>query len=359
MTELNIFEFGAPEWLWLLLVVPALPLTYGMLMAWRRGKLRRFGNENTLRELMPDYSAARGWIKISLLAVAMLFLALAAARPRTGSKLRSVEIVGREIMLVVDVSNSMLAEDVEPSRMERTRYALMRLVEGMKDDRVGVVAFADEAEVVLPITSDYKMAQAKVRTLSPALIARQGTDLGEALEVALLSFSESSYNNRSRVIMLVTDGEAHDEGAEAAAAKAAADGVMICAVGIGTPEGQPLKIGGEIVEDEDGKMVVTQLNEALLQSLAETTGGIYVRSRNDNFGLQSIVERLESIEASQMEVRQFDEYEEQYQWFLGVALLLLIVEMLVLSRRNPLLRGVKLFDVKSADDNKIEINNLK
>lgn len=359
MNELNIFVFGAPEWLWLLLVAVALPILYALLMLWRRGKLRRFGNETTLRELMPDYSAARGWIKITLLSLAVVFLALAAARPRTGSKLRSIETVGREIMLVVDVSNSMLAEDVEPSRMERTRYALMRLVESMKDDRVGIVAFADEAEVILPITSDYKMAQSKVRSLSPALIARQGTDIGEALEVALLSFSESSFNNRSRVVLLVTDGEAHDEGAEAAAAKAAADGVMICAVGIGTPEGEPLKIGGEIIEDEDGKMVITQLNEELLQSLAETTGGIYVRSRNDNFGLQSIVERLDSIEASQMEVRQFDEYEEQYQWFLGVALVLLIAEMLVLSRSNPLLRGVKLFDVTTSDNNKDTINNLK
>lgn len=359
MNELNIFEFGAPEWLWLLLAVPALPALYGVLMAWRRRKLRRFGNETTLRELMPDYSAARGWIKIVLLSLATLFLVLAAARPRTGSKLRSIETSGREIMLVVDVSNSMYAEDVEPSRMERTRYALMRLVEGMKEDRVGIVAFADEAEVILPITSDYKMAQAKVRTLSPALIARQGTDLGEALEVALLSFSESSQSNRSRVLLLVTDGETHDAGAEAAAAKAAAEGVMICAVGIGTPEGEPLKIGGEIIEDEEGKMVVTQLNEELLQSLAETTGGIYVRSRNDNFGLQSIVERLDSIEASQMEVRQFDEYEEQYQWFAGVALLLLIVEMLLLARRNPLLRGVTLFEVKTTDENKRGINNLK
>ena len=343
MNSLNIFEFGAPEWLWLLLVAAALPICYALLMAWRRGKLRRFGNEATLRELMPDYAPARGWIKIVVLTLALIFLSLAAARPRTGSKLRSVESVGREIMLVVDVSNSMLAEDVEPSRMERTRYALMRLVEGMKEDRVGVVAFADEAEV---------------RSLSPALIARQGTDLGEALEVALLSFSESSLSNRSRVILLVTDGEDHDEGAENAAAKAAAEGVMICAVGIGTPEGQPLKIGGEIIEDEDGKMVVTQLNEELLQSLAETTGGIYVRSRNDNFGLQSIVERLESIEASQMEMRQFEEYEEQYQWFLGVALLLLIAEMLILSRRNPLLRGVTLFEVKQPEQ-KDAINNLK
>ncbi len=352
MSELNIFEFGATEWLWLLLVVAALPIIYGLLMVWRGRKLRRFGSEATLRELMPDYSTARGWIKITLLTLSLIFFVLAAARPRSGSKLRTIETTGREIMLVVDVSNSMLAEDVEPSRMERTRYALMRLVEGMKEDRVGIVAFADEAEVILPITSDYKMAEAKVRTLSPELIARQGTDLGEALEVALLSFSNSGPSTKNRVILLITDGETHDAGAEAAAARAKAEGVMICAVGIGTPEGEPLKIGGELIEDEDGKMVVTKLNEELLMSLAEVSGGIYVRSRNDNFGLQSIIERLESIEASNMEVRQFEEYEEQYQWFLGVAIVLLLAEGFVLSRRNPLLRGVKLFEREGDKENR-------
>ena len=344
MTELNIFEFGEPEWLWLLLAAPALLITYALLMMWRRRKLRRFGDEATLRELMPDWSASRGWIKVSLLSAALIFLALAAARPRTGSKLTSVETQGREVVLVVDVSNSMLAEDVEPSRMERTRYAISRLVEGMQEDRVGIIAFADDAEVVLPVTGDYKMAQAKVRTLSPSLISRQGTDIGEALEVALLSFTSSTQSARSRVAILITDGEAHDEGAVEAAQRAAQEGVMICAVGIGTPEGEPLKIAGQHVEDEDGKLVVTKLNEPLLQQIVETTGGIYVRSRNDNFGLNAIVERLDSIEASSIELQRFEEYDEQYQWFLGVALLLIIVEMVVLSRRNPLLRGVHMFE---------------
>ena len=344
MAELDIFEFATPEWLWLLLAAPALLLCYGGLMVWRGRKLRRFGERATLGELMPDYSVVRGWVKVSLLALSVIFLSFAAARPRTGSKLRSVETIGREVAIVVDVSNSMLAEDVEPSRMERTRYALSRLVEGMKEDRVGIVAFADEAEVVLPVTSDYKMAQAKIRHLSPELIARQGTDIGEALRVALLSFSSNTQAAHSRVVMLITDGETHDEGALEAAAQAAAEGVMICVVGIGTPEGEPLKINGQHIEDEEGKMVITKLNEPLLQQIAEATGGIYVRSRNDNFGLQSIIERLDSIEASRLEIREFEEYEEQYQWPLGIALVLLVAEMLLLSRRNPLLRNVRMFE---------------
>lgn len=347
MNELNIFIFAKPEWLWLLLAVVAIPLVYLLLRLYRRSKIRRFGNAATLHSLMPNYNGVRGWIKIALFSLAVGFLALALARPQTGSKLRTTEVEGREVVLVVDVSNSMLAEDVTPSRIERTRYAISRLVERMKEDRLGIVAFAEEAEVVLPITGDYKMAEAMVKRLSPSLIAHQGTDIGEALEVALLSFTESTKESKSRVVILITDGEEHNQRTEAAIEQAVAEGVMVCAIGIGTPEGTPLKINGELIEDEDGKMVVTKLGEPLLQHIAEATGGIYTRSRNDNFGLEDIITRLDEIEATQLTQVTFEEYDEQYQWFLGVALLLLIAEIFVMERRNPLLRGVRLFDRES------------
>lgn len=344
MVKTNIFTFGAPEWLWLLVIVALLPLIYWMLRIYARHKLSRMGNITTLQRLMPDYSSARGWIKIALLTLAAGFMVVALARPQTGSKLHTVESQGREIVLVVDVSNSMLAEDVSPSRMARTRYAISRLVERMNNDRIGIVAFADEAEVLLPITADYKMAESVTKRLSPDLIAAQGTDIGEALEVALLSFTRSTKDSKSRVIILITDGEAHDSTTEAAIEQAKAEGAIICAIGIGTPEGTPLKINGEIMEDNEGKMVVTKLGEPLLQQLAEATGGIYTRSRNDSFGLDEIIARLDEMEATQLSLMTFEEYDEQYQWFLGVALLLLIAEMLIFERRNPLLKGVKLFE---------------
>ena len=178
---MTIFNFASPEWLWLLLLSPAVLLLNWGVTLYSRYKLRRLGNPQTLQELMPERSVARGWIKSSLLALSVAFIALAAARPQTGSKLSSRERQGREIVLVVDVSNSMLAEDVEPSRMARTRYAITQLVEDMKEDGVGIVAFADESEVLLPVTGDYKMALAKVKQLSPSLIAAQGTDVGEAI----------------------------------------------------------------------------------------------------------------------------------------------------------------------------------
>ena len=344
MVKSSIFIFGATEWLWLLLVVALLPLIYWLLRVYARRKLSKLGNVVTLGRLMPDYSSARGWIKIALLTLAAGFMVLALARPQTGSKLRTVESQGREIVLVVDVSNSMLAEDVSPSRMDRTRYAITRLVERMNNDRIGIVAFADEAEVLLPITGDYKMAESITKRLSPDLIAEQGTDISKALEVALLSFTRSTQSSKSRVVILITDGEAHDDSCEAAIEQAKAEGAIICAIGIGTPEGIPLKINGEIMEDGDGKMVVTKLGEPLLQQLAEATGGIYTRSRNDSFGLEEIVARLDEMEATELSLMTFEEYDEQYQWFLGVALLLLVVEMLIFERRNPLLKGVKLFE---------------
>lgn len=349
MSDLNIFIFAKPEWLWLLLAVVAIPVIYLMLRLYRRSKIKRFGNVATVQSLMPNYNGVRGWIKIALFSVAVGFLALALARPQTGSKLRTTEVEGREVVLVVDVSNSMLAEDVTPSRIERTRYAISRLVERMKEDRLGIVAFAEEAEVLLPITGDYKMAEAMVKRLSPSLIAHQGTDIGEALEVALLSFTETTKESKSRVVILITDGEEHNQRTEAAIESAVAQGVMVCAIGIGTPEGTPLKIDGELIEDEDGKMVVTKLGEPLLQHIAEATGGIYVRSRNENFGLDDIIARLDEMEVTQLTQITFEEYDEQYQWFLGAALLLLLVEVFIMERRNPLLKGVRLFERESND----------
>ena len=341
---MNIFNFASPEWLWLLLLSPAIVLLHWAVVAYRRHKIRRLGSATTIKELMPEYSTPRGWIKSSVLALAVAFIAIAAARPQTGSKLSSRERQGREIVLVVDVSNSMLAEDVEPSRMARTRYAITQLVENMREDGVGIVAFADESEVLLPVTGDYKMALAKVKQLSPELIAAQGTDVGEAIETAMLSFSSSTHNSKSRVMILITDGEDHDEMALQAAERAKQMGISICCIGIGTPEGKPLKIDGRLIEDEEGKMVLTKLNEQLLQQIAETTGGIYTRSRNEEFGLNAIIERLNEMEEAKLVEITFEEYDEEYQWFLGAGLLLLIAEFLILSRRNPLLKNVKLFE---------------
>ena len=350
------FEFGAPERLWLLLIAPLILLIYWGLLRLRSHKLRRLGNPATLKELMPDFSLGRGWLKISLLTLAVVMLILALAHPRTGSKLRHETREGREVVLVVDVSNSMLAEDVQPSRMERTRYAITQLVERMKDDGVGIVAFAEEPQVLLPVTSEYRTAKSMVKRLDPKLIENQGTNLGAAIETAAISFSSSTDNNSSRVMVIITDGEDHDEQAIAAAQRAADDGVIICCIGIGTPEGTPFKIDGKQVLNDKGAFELTKLNEALLQEIAKVGDGIYVRSSNEEFGLETIFSRLNNVERAKLQRLKYDDFEEQYQWFLAAGLLLLVLEMLILSRRNPLLRNVRLFD-RNTDSNKKSNNN--
>jgi Ca-activated chloride channel family protein len=273
--------------------------------------------------------------------MAFVCVVFAAARPQLGSKLREERAKGVEMMLVVDISNSMLAEDFEPNRLERTKYAINKLFEGLQQERVGLVAFAGEPKVQLPITSDYRMAQAFAKRLSPNLVAEQGTDVGKALELAMLSFSSQS--ERSRVIVLITDGENHEADAVAVARKAAEMGIRIYTIGIGTPEGAPIEIDGEFVKDENDEMVVSKLNEKMLEEIASLTEAAYVRASKQSIGLEEIVKSINEMERSELTTVKYEEYNEQYQYLVAVALALLLMDILVLSRRNPRLRRFNIF----------------
>jgi Ca-activated chloride channel family protein len=276
---------------------------------------------------------------------ALALLIVAAARPQLGSKLREEKAKGVEMMLVVDVSNSMLAEDFEPNRLERTKYAINRLFEGLQQERVGLVAFAGEPKVQLPITSDYRMAQAFAKRLSPTLVGEQGTAIGKALQLAALSFSSQS--EKSRVIVLITDGENHEDDAIAAAQMAKEQGIRIYTIGIGTPEGAPIEIGGEFVKDENNEIVVSKLGEQMLQEMATITEGAYVRASKQDIGLDEVVKSINQMEKSELSTVRYEEYNEQYQYPLAVAMVLLLLEFIVLSRRNPRLRKFNIFRDKN------------
>ena len=337
-----MFRFAHPQYLWLLLAVPAMILLYALAAHRRRKQLARFGNPETLAELMPDVSKGRNTFKFTLFAAAVALTVLAAARPQLGSKLRETKSRGVEMMLAVDVSNSMLAEDFAPNRLERTKYAINKLLDELKQqERIGLIVFAGEPKVQLPITSDYRMAKAFAKRISPDLVEEQGTAIGKALSLATMSFSSGS--ERSRAVILITDGENHEDDAVAAARRAAEQGVRIYTIGIGTPEGAPIEIGGEFVKDDDGTMVVSKLNEEMLEEIARITDGAYIRSTNQSMGLDEIVDSIERMEKSELDVLRFEEYNERYQYLLAVALLLLAGEFFVLSRRNPLLRRFNIF----------------
>ena len=338
-----MFRFANPHLLWLLLLVPAMAGLFAAAASNRRRRLARFGNPAILRLLMPDASPARVRFRFLLFCTAAALVVLAAARPQLGSKLREQTSEGIEMMLVVDVSNSMLAEDFEPNRLERTKYAIGKLFDGLRQDRVGMIVFAGDAAVQLPITSDYRMARAFARKIAPSLVSVQGTDIGRALSLALLSFSEKTEQSHSRVIILITDGEGHDNGAVEVARRAAEQGVRIFTIGIGTPEGAPIRIGGQFILDENGQMVVSKLGEPLLEQIAQLTSGIYVRSSNQSIGLDEVIRSINEMQKTELSTVRFEEYNEQYQYFLGLALLLLFIEFFVLDRRNPLLARFNIF----------------
>ena len=336
-----MFQFANPHILYLLLIIPVMVAALTLVALLRKRNLAKFGNLELIKSLMPEVSTWRIKSKSTLFLLAVTAVIFAAARPQFGSKLREQKSTGIEMMLVVDVSNSMLAEDFAPNRLDRTRYAIDKLFASMNQDRVGMVVFAGESKVQLPITSDYRMARSFTKRLSPELVQVQGTEIGQALTLASLSFS----NNRDagRVIILITDGETHDNTALDAAQRAAEQGIRIYAVGIGTPDGAPVKVNGEWLKDEKDEMVVSRLNEELLQQITAATGGGYIRATNAAFGLDEIVNEIEKIEQGELTTLSFEEYNEQFQWILAVAAVLLLLESLLLSRRNPRLKRFNIF----------------
>lgn len=336
-----MFRFANPHMLWLLLLIPAMALALLVVSRLRRRSLSRFGNPELLRELMPEVSRARESIKSVLFLTALALAVLAAARPQFGSKLREEKSRGIEMMLVVDVSNSMLAEDYTPSRLDRTKYAIDKLFSSLNQDRVGMVVFAGEAKVQLPITSDYRMARSFARKLSPSLVSVQGTALGDAISLATLSFSDAP--DQSRAMIIVTDGETHDAGALDAAKAAAEKGIRIFTIGIGTPEGAPIRLDGELIKDEKGEMVVSRLNEELLRDIAKAGDGSYIRAGNQSFGLDEIVSEINDMEKSELSTLRFEEFNEQFHHLLAVVFALLLAEGLILDRRNPRLSRFNIF----------------
>ena len=323
--------FAAIKYLWLLLLVPVLPLLYALSLALRRRRLAKLGDPAAAARLMPHYSRAKGWIRLILVDLAVGLLAIALARPQIGAKLAERETRGAEIMICLDVSNSMLAEDYSPNRLERAKLAISRLVDRLRDDRIGLIIFAGKPFVQLPITTDYVSAKMFLSSIGPDSVPVQGTAIGDAVLTAVKSFSSPS--EKSRAIILITDGENHEDDAVAAAKQAAEAGVKLYTIGVGSPEGQPIRLNGELLKDKDGNIVVTKLDEGTLRKMAQVGGGAYVRAGNEEFGLNPIIDDLCRLEDEHFKSVVFEEYDEQYMYFVAAALVLLAVAFLIGDRR--------------------------
>ena len=319
------------QYLLLLLLVPLLFVAYAIYLRGRRRRIARFGDPELVARLMPEASTGKGWLKISLLAAAWLFFVIGLTRPQLGARLKEHETQGVEVMIALDVSNSMLAEDYSPNRLERSKLAIARLVDRLQGDRIGLVIFAGEAFVQLPITADYVSAKIFLRSIDTGSIPIQGTDLSEALMASARSFSTQS--NHSRAIVLITDGEDHEGQAVETARTIAEQGIRIYCIGVGSPQGKPIPKDGSLMKDTSGDIVVSRLNEEILQEIAGAGNGKYVRAGAAEFGLNPIIEDLRTIEKEQFNSVVFEDFDEQYMYFFAIALFFLILELLVPERK--------------------------
>ena len=324
--------FASPQYFWFLLLVPLFPIIYGLLRALRRRRLRKFGDEALVRELMPSWSRSKGWVRVVLYSLAFLCFIVGIARPQMGAKLKEHETRGAEIMICLDVSNSMLAEDYSPSRLDRAKLAISRVVDKLQGDRIGLIIFAGTSFVQLPITTDYISAKMFLSNINTESVPVQGTAIGDAILTATKSFSAQS--EKSRAIIVITDGENHEDDAEAAAKQAAELGIKIYTIGVGSVQGQPIPIGGELLKDRDGNIVVSRLDEGTLRKIAAEGNGAYVHAGNEEFGLGPIVDDIKRMEDEKYNSVVFEEYEEQFMYFFGAALLLFVIEMLIGQRKH-------------------------
>lgn len=324
--------FANPQYFWLLLLVPLVPVIYGILRALRRRRLRTFGDEELVRALMPSWSGAKGWVRIILWSLAFMCFVLGLARPQMGAKLKEHEAKGAEIMICLDVSNSMLAQDYSPSRLDRAKLAISRVVDKLQGDRIGLIIFAGTSFVQLPITTDYVSAKMFLGSIDTGSVPVQGTAIGDAILTAAKGFSAQS--EKSRAIIVITDGENHEDDAVEAARQAAELGIKIYTIGVGSLRGQPVPVNGELLKDSQGNIVVSRLDENTLKQIASEGGGAYVHAGNEEFGLSPIIDDIKKMEAEKYNSIIFEDYDEQFMYFFAAALVLLVIEMLIGQRKH-------------------------
>ena len=322
-----MFVFSQAQYLLLLIIIPLLFVFYGAYLRIRRRRLAKLGDPALVERLMPSASTGKGWLKISLLAAAWFFFTLGLARPQMGARLKEHQSRGIEVMIALDVSNSMLAEDYSPNRLERSKLAISRLVDKLQGDRIGLIVFAGQSFVQLPITADYVSAKIFLNSISTESVPIQGTALAEAITSAARSFSTQS--ERSRAIILITDGEDHEGDVLKAAQAVAESGIRLYCIGVGSPQGKPIPKDGELMKDSNGEIVVSRLDEGTLQEIAGVGGGKYVRAGNSEFGLNPIIDDIRTLDEEEFQSVVFEDFDEQYMYFFGIALLLLIIEMCI------------------------------
>lgn len=337
-----MFRFEDPIYLYLLAVIPVLVIIRLLMVRQQKKRLRRFGDLDLVRQLMPDVSRFRPAVKFYLLLAALALLIVLVARPQFGTKISHEKRTGIETIIAMDVSNSMLAEDVAPSRLDRSKMMVENLVDHFTNDKIGLIVFAGDAFIQLPITSDYVSAKMFLSSISPSMIATQGTDIAAAINMAVNSFTQQE--GVGKAIIVITDGEDHEGRAIEAAKDAKSRGMRVYVLGVGSPNGAPIPIGdGEYLKDNTGQTVMTGLNEQMCRELAQAGGGAYIHVDNNSNAQQQLDSELDKLAKKEIESTIYSDYDEQFQAVGIIVLLLLILEICILEVKNPLLRRISLF----------------
>lgn len=342
-----MFRFEDPIYLYCLAIIPLMVIIRWLMVRQQKKRLRRFGDPELVRQLMPDVSRFRPLLKFCFLLTALALLIVMVARPQFGTKISHEKRTGIETIIAMDISNSMLAEDVAPSRLDRSKMMVENLVDNFTNDKIGLIVFAGEAFIQLPITSDYVSAKMFLSSIDPSMIATQGTDIATAVSMASHSFTQDE--GVGKAIIVITDGEDHEGGALEAAKEAKERGQRVYVLGVGSTKGAPIPTGdGDYMKDNTGQTVMTGLNEEMCHQIAEAGGGAYIHVENNSSAQEKLDEELDKLSKKEIESTIYSDYDEQFQAVGIIVLLLLIIEICMMEVQNPLLKNVSLFKRKKA-----------
>ncbi len=341
-----MFQFANPDYLFALILLPVVGVVFLLARNARKKALRSFGESKLIEGLMPEASNTRPWFKLVLFETALMLIIIGAAGPQFGTKLKEVKREGIELVIALDVSNSMLAEDIAPNRLENAKRAISKLVDRLHSDKIALIVFAGDAFVQLPMTTDYSAAKMFLSTISPKLVSNQGTAIGSAIDLAMKSFSPGEEKNKA--IVILTDGENHEENAVEMASAASERGISVYTIGMGLKKGAPIPVYNKYGQkdyrtDKQGNVVISKLDETMLNKIAVAGGGKSIRANNTKTGLNALFDELKKMDKVEMDTKVYSEYEEQYQYFIGFGLLILFIEFFILYRKNLRLGRVNLF----------------
>lgn len=341
-----MFRFDDPIYLWLLILVPLLAIVRYFFLWKKYRDMKRIGDSNLLEALMPDVSKFRPAVKFWLLEACVALLVIMIARPQMGSKISNQKRDGIETIIALDISNSMLSQDVAPSRLDKSKMLVENLVDKFTDDKIGLIVFAGDAFVQLPITSDYVSAKMFLQNITPSLITTQGTDIARAITLATNSFTQQK--NVGRAIILITDGEDHEGGASEAAKAAHKKGINVFILGVGNENGSPIPVGnGEYMKDKNGSVVMSALNQNMCREIAQAGSGTYIHVDNTNDAQERLNNELTKLQKGETQSVIYSEFAEQFQAFGLVVILLLIIEICILEVKNPLFKNINIFKKKN------------